>query len=139
MRHRRRHFSLARLGTELPADFPRMQNGEPYPSGVAYEVLTAIEGSKTRGFPDVYVFRCREPPSVILTDAGWSETETEWQRLETFFETWFPSSGYFKYAFQTFSSADEFEVLIERTLVEWLYTNGFRSNARLVAGAIDQS
>src|SRR6476646_1650379 len=51
-----------RLGTELPPDFERMPNGEPYPSGTAYEVLTAID-KRRRGaeLPDVYVFRCPEP------------------------------------------------------------------------------
>jgi hypothetical protein len=47
-----------RIGTELPADFPRMPNGKPYPSGTAYELLTALEASKAGGVPDVYVFRC---------------------------------------------------------------------------------
>ncbi|HLH11874.1 MAG TPA: hypothetical protein VKV77_08350, partial [Methylovirgula sp.] len=28
-----------RIGTELPSDFARMPNGEPYPSGTAYELL----------------------------------------------------------------------------------------------------
>src|SRR5262249_46572196 len=46
-----------RIGTELPADFPRMASGKPYPSGTAYELLTALEASKTKGVPDVYVFR----------------------------------------------------------------------------------
>src|SRR5271169_1127890 len=60
----------ARLGTELPPDFPRMENGEPYPSGTAYEVLSAIDAAKGRGFPDVYVFRYPQPPSVQLDDPG---------------------------------------------------------------------
>jgi hypothetical protein len=38
-----------RIGTELPADFPRMPNGKPYPSGTAYELLTALEASKAKG------------------------------------------------------------------------------------------
>ena len=37
-----------RLGTELPDDFPTMPNGEPYPSGTAYEILSAIEASKQK-------------------------------------------------------------------------------------------
>src|ERR1700744_22646 len=28
----------SRLGSELPPQFPRMEDGEPYPSGTAYEV-----------------------------------------------------------------------------------------------------
>src|SRR5580692_10101944 len=33
----------ARLGSPLPATFPTMPSGETYPSGTAYEVLSAIE------------------------------------------------------------------------------------------------
>jgi len=40
-----------RIGTELPADFPIMPNGKPYPSGTAYELLTALEASKAKGSP----------------------------------------------------------------------------------------
>src|SRR5512143_2635172 len=36
-----------RLGTELPSDFPTMPNGDPYPSGTAYEILSAIGASKS--------------------------------------------------------------------------------------------
>ena len=36
----------ARLGTKLPAGFPAMPSGEPYPSGTAYEVLSAIDARK---------------------------------------------------------------------------------------------
>src|SRR4051812_9597002 len=33
-----------RLGTELPVDFAeRLPDGRPYPSGTAYELLTALE------------------------------------------------------------------------------------------------
>jgi len=38
----------ARLGSPLPPDFKRQPDGEPYPSGSAYEVLSAI--AKRRGF-----------------------------------------------------------------------------------------
>ena len=56
----------SRLGSVLPADFRRMTDGEPYPSGTAYEVLTAIDASKTHGFPDVYVFRFRSRRACSL-------------------------------------------------------------------------
>src|ERR1700726_1565708 len=46
-----------RIGTELPSDFQRMPNGLPYPSGTAYELLTALDVSKSKGVPDVYAFR----------------------------------------------------------------------------------
>jgi eukaryotic-like serine/threonine-protein kinase len=42
----------ARLGSPLPETFPPMPSGERYPSGTAYEVLSAIEARRGgRAFP----------------------------------------------------------------------------------------
>ena len=110
-----------RLGNVLPADFPRMTDGEPYPSGTAYEVLTAIDASKAHGFPDVYVFRFPQPPSVQLDDPKRNEIETQWQYLKAFFDTWFKTpQGEFKAAFQSFASTDDFEAQVEVLLRKWL-------------------
>ena len=114
----------SRLGTELPADFPRMENGEPYPSGTAYEVLTAIAAAKASGLPDVYVFRFPQPPSVRLDDPDRAEIEAQWQHLKVFFDTWFRTqTGQFKAAFQTFASTDDFEAQAEAMLRKWLDEN----------------
>ena len=111
----------ARLGTELPPDFPRMANGQPYPSGTAYEVLSAIDAAKHGGFPDVYVFRYPQPPSVQLDDPGATEIAAQWTRLKEFFESWFRTqAGQFKAAFQTFASTDDFEAQAEALLRKWL-------------------
>jgi hypothetical protein len=59
-----------RLGTELPADFTRMEGGQSYPSGTAYELLTALETSRRKGVPDVYVFRKTADAVLSTTDAG---------------------------------------------------------------------
>jgi eukaryotic-like serine/threonine-protein kinase len=110
-----------RLGSELPADFRRMDNGEPYPSGTAYEVLSAIDAAKRCGVPDVYVFRSQQRPSVQLDDPGGAEIKAQWERLKSFFERWFRTpEGQFKAAFQTFASTDDFEVQIETLLRKWL-------------------
>ncbi len=111
----------SRLGSVLPADFRRMTDGEPYPSGTAYEVLTAIDASKTHGFPDVYVFRFPQPPSVQLDDPKRNEIETQWQHLKAFFDAWFKTpEGEFKAAFQSFASTDDFEAQAEVLLRKWL-------------------
>ena len=111
-----------RLGTELPPDFPRMPDGSAYPSGTAYEVLSAIEARRTNELPDVYVFRYAEPPTVALDDPGTQTVVAEqWERLKGFFDRWFLSSeGQFKAAFHVFSSTDEFEENIERLLRQWI-------------------
>ena len=110
-----------RLGTALPTDFPRMTDGDPYPSGTAYEVLTAIDASKAHGFPDVYVFRFPQPPSVQLDNPERAEIEAQWQHLKAFFDNWFKTpQGEFKAAFQTFRSTDDFEAQVEALLRKWL-------------------
>jgi hypothetical protein len=45
-----------------------MPSGEPYPSGTAYEVLTAIEQSKAKGRPNVYLFRKTAPAVLPVED-----------------------------------------------------------------------
>ncbi|MBM3650129.1 MAG: hypothetical protein FJX11_20315, partial [Alphaproteobacteria bacterium] len=111
-----------RLGTALPPDFPRMPDGEPYPSGSAYEVLTAIEARKTGELPDVFVFRNPSPPSVTLDDpAGEAQVRDQWERLKQFFERWFVTAdGQFKAAFQSYDDVDRFERQVERLLRQWL-------------------
>ncbi len=57
-----------RIGTALPSTFACLPDGSPYPSGTAYEVLSAIEACRRQGHPDVYVFRHPHPPMVQLDD-----------------------------------------------------------------------
>ena len=111
----------ARLGSPLPADFAAMPDGEPYPSGTAYEVLTAIAARQHHDLPDVYVFRNPEPPSIRLDDPARAEIEGQWQGLKAFFDRWFRTpEGQFKAAFQTFSSTDDFERQAENALRQWI-------------------
>jgi tetratricopeptide (TPR) repeat protein len=115
-----------RIGTELPADFPRMSSGKPYPSGTAYELLTALEASKAKGVPDVYVFRKTADATLPMTDADRRrQAQTQLDALEAFWSEWFRSEkGDFKAAFQNFPSTDEFEQGIELLLRQWLKTHG---------------
>src|SRR5262249_45837094 len=95
----------ARLGTPLPESFARMKSGERYPSGTAYEVLTAIEARKESDRPDVYVFRKTEPPADSTHEA-----KAQWLDLNGFFSRWFQApDGQFLRAFHRFQTADEFE------------------------------
>jgi hypothetical protein len=80
----------ARLGTQLPETFPHLPSGEAYPSGTAYEVLSAIEARKVRkDLPDIFVFRYPHPPTITLDSVDRAETESQWIRLKTFFDAWF--------------------------------------------------
>ena len=116
-----------RIGTELPADSPRMPNGKPYPSGTAYELLTALEASKAKGVPDVYVFRKTADATLPTADAERRrQAQTQLDALEAFWSEWFQSEkGEFKAAFQNFPSTDAFEQQVELLLRQWLETRGF--------------
>jgi len=117
----------ARLGSPLPAQFPPMPTGEPYPSGTAYEVLSAIEARRHgEGVPDIYVFRRPRAPLVALDASDRAEVEAQWRRLTEFFEKWFRNrSGEFLAAFQEFSTTDEFALKVEDCLRQWLARRGF--------------
>jgi eukaryotic-like serine/threonine-protein kinase len=107
-----------RIGTELPADFPRMADGKPYPSGTAYELLTALEAAKGKGVPDVYVFRKIADATLPMADAERGrQARTQLDALEAFWNEWFRSEkGEFKAAFQNFPSTDAFEQQVELLL-----------------------
>ncbi|MGD0188742.1 MAG: hypothetical protein ABSC25_26355, partial [Roseiarcus sp.] len=117
----------ARLGTPLPDDFPRLPNGEPYPSGTAYEVLSAILARKTgKPLPDIFVFRFPNPPTVTLDSAERADVEAQWARLKAFFDAWFKTrDGQFVAAFQSYDSTDDFAAKIEDCLRQWLARQGF--------------
>jgi tetratricopeptide (TPR) repeat protein len=119
----------ARLGSALPETFRHMPSGEPYPSGTAYEVLSAMEGRRSgRENPDIYVFRRPHAPLVALDAADRDEIEAQWRRLSGFFETWFRNrGGQFLAAFQEFDSTDEFESRVEACLRQWLARQGFHA------------
>jgi hypothetical protein len=115
-----------RIGTELPPDFQRLPDGRPYPSGTAYELLTALDASKSRGVPDVYVFRKTADAALPTTDAERRrQTQAQLDALEAFWSEWFKSAkGQFKAAFQTFASTDAFERQLEELLRQWLNSRG---------------
>jgi conflict system STAND superfamily ATPase len=115
-----------RIGTELPADFARMTGGRPYPSGTAYELLTALEASKSKGVPDVYVFRKTADAVLSTADAERRRrAQAQLDALEAFWSEWFRSeTGEFRAAFQTFANTDAFERQIELLLRQWLETRG---------------
>jgi hypothetical protein len=115
-----------RLGTELPADFQRMPDGDPYPSGTAYELLTALAASREKGAPEVYVFRKTADLAMPTSDPHRRrQAHAQIEALEAFWNKWFKSEqGHFKAAFHSFQDADEFESLIEQMLRQWYESHG---------------
>ena len=124
----------SRLGQPLPDTFqgrhgPALGSSlqRPYPSGTAYEVLTAIDARRTgNDLPDIYVFRYPKDPTPGLDDPGRPEIEAQWTRLKAFIETWFRGpGGEFLSAFQDYASVDDLADQIERCLRQFLARHGF--------------
>jgi tetratricopeptide (TPR) repeat protein len=113
-----------RLGTELPPDFSeKLPDGHSFPSGTAYEILTAIEKrQKGLELPDVYVFRfAGSSPAVAIEDPDRARIERDWQILKGFMQEWFlTAQGHFKAAFNPYTSEDDFEMQLEQLLRGWL-------------------
>jgi tetratricopeptide (TPR) repeat protein len=113
-----------RLGTELPPDFSeKLPDGHSFPSGTAYEILTAIENrQKGLELPDVYVFRfAGSSPAVAIEDPDRDKIEHDWQALKAFFQGWFlTAQGHFKAAFNPYISEDDLEAQLEQLLRSWL-------------------
>jgi tetratricopeptide (TPR) repeat protein len=122
-----------RLGSELPPDFVKMPDGSPYPSGTAYEVLSAIEKKKEKGLgagvaakdevhPDVYIFQKLAPPFPAPKDErDLAVLDTQWRLLGSFIDRWFRThEGHFLAAFHNFSTTDQFEEQIEKLLRQWM-------------------
>lgn len=115
-----------KLGVKLPDDFPeRLDNGLPYPSGTAYELLSAVSAARNDQAardragedravrPAVYVFRSRAEP------AG-NDAKAERARLNAFFEAHFRTpDGSYTGAYQWYQDADDFEGRVTRLLRDW--------------------
>ena len=112
-----------RIGTRMPDSFARMPNGEPYPSGTAYEILSAVEKRKAGApLPDVYVFRFDSlGPSPAADDPRRDEVFAQWAALKAFIARWFFTKDEgFKAAFNSYKSEDDFETQLETLLRKWL-------------------
>ena len=107
----------SRLGTRLPDGF-RRDDGSTYASGTEWEFEDAAEAYRTRGAPDLLVYR-----KTLEASASLSDRESILRRLEQkealdgFIERWFGSAeDSFKAAFHAFKTPDAFEALLEAHL-----------------------
>ena len=106
-----------RLGFELPAGYRRSDGTTP--TGTEYEFEDAMQAARTRGTPDVLVYRKAAP---VLLDAEQVEMEqAQFEALKAFWSRWFRSeTGQFTAAYQSFETADQLETDVEAHIRQWL-------------------
>lgn len=105
----------ARLGTRLPAGFTR-PDGTRYQSGTEFEFEDAVQGFRTRGTPDLLVYRKGAEPVVSMRDAAAALQKVQQKAaLDAFVDQWFHDQrdGTLRAAFHPFEEPAQFEELLE--------------------------
>ncbi len=106
-----------RLGFELPPDYRRADGTTP--TGTEYEFEDAMQAARSKGSPDVLVYRKVAP---VLLDAEQVETErAQFEALKQFWTRWFRTeTGHFTAAYQSFETTDQLETQVEDHIRLWL-------------------
>lgn len=102
----------AKIGTRLPKEYKRPDGS--IPTGTEWEFEDAYESYKTRGTPDLLVYRKTAAPEIKVTS---NEMLEEWlsqkKALDSFLTHWFQDhEGAFQAAFNSFATDEEFEKLL---------------------------
>ena len=109
----------SRLGTRLPRENFRRDDGSQYESGTEWEFEDAVRSHNERGFPDILVFHKtrRRDIGIDIVDTELDELRAQWRKVQAFLNRWFRHpEGTFKAAFTSFGQADEFESKLETHL-----------------------
>jgi hypothetical protein len=108
----------SRLGTRLPADRFRRDEGSTYQSGTEWEVEDAVRSYREHGTPDLFVYRKTSDPQVSLNrEDEIAERLRQKRALDAFIDHWFGNPrDSFKAAFTTFETPDQFEERLETHL-----------------------
>lgn len=108
----------SRLGSRLHPGRHRREDGTPFSSGTEYEFENALAAARTKGTPDILVFRRTEPPVSPLDAEEFRTRSAQWGALNEFCRRWFtdPEAGSFTAAFHEYPDSAVFEVDFERAL-----------------------
>jgi WD40 repeat protein len=108
-------FLWSRLGTHLPPDKFRRDDGSTYQSGTEWEIEDAVRSYRERGTPDLFVYRKTSDPQVSLSrEDEIAERLRQKKALDAFIDHWFGNPrDSFKAAFTTFETPDQLEEKLE--------------------------
>lgn len=106
-----------RLGFELPPEYRRPDGTTP--TGTEFEFEDAMQAARSRGTPDVLVYRKSAP--VLLAAERVEIEHAQFEQLKSFWGRWFQSdAGHFTAAYQSFETTDGFETDVEGHIRQWL-------------------
>lgn len=109
----------SRLGTRLPASVQRT-DGSRYQSGTEFEFEDAIAAFRSRGMPDLIVYRKTAEPVISLRDRdAVREALRQGEMLDAFIRHWFHGAdGTLQAAFHAFKEPSQFEEHLEMHLLK---------------------
>jgi hypothetical protein len=107
----------SRLGTRLPSHITRA-DGSLYASGTEFEFEDALNGHRSKGTPDLMVYRkTAKPVTELDSEEAVLERLSQKKALDGFVAKWFRGGdGSFTAAFHAFESPAAFEQLLEEHL-----------------------
>ena len=113
-----------RMGTPLPTDVARRDDGSAYESGTAYEIETSLVRAQTHGAPQLYMFRKTLAALFVPADRAQFEIlEQFWQRL------FVDSAGRILRAFQSFDDVADLTRQLDVCVRGWLAELGYLRDA----------
>ena len=112
-----------RIGSPLPPDLFRREDGTAYESGTVFELESAIAASEKEGKPPVYLFRKTAPvqfsASTVDEDRRQHDALLAWWK-----RTVRDAKGHFRRGYQEFADQENFEQSLESLLEEYLREAG---------------
>ncbi|WP_297421904.1 hypothetical protein [Clostridium sp.] len=107
----------ARLGTKLPKSFKK-DDGSDYSSGTEWEFEDAVKANRTKGIPDILVYKKTIEPIVKEKNRTFFSGEQK-KALNSFLDKWFGNpENDFNVGLYSFEEIDEFEDDLEGQLRE---------------------
>lgn len=111
----------ARLGTPLPEktalrDYRGIDDRAPV-TGTEWEYENALSSARTRGLPDLMVFRnISDAPIDTRNPEARAASVAQLAALDTFWKLHFADQGAFRYAFDNYETLEQFTVRLEESL-----------------------
>ncbi len=105
----------SRMGTPLPPEYKK-PDGSAYLSGTEWEYRDALQATRKRGRPAVWLYRCTEKPRVELDDPDLAAKLNQWQEVSAFFAAMNNADGSIAGGVNEYQDSQRFESLFEQHL-----------------------
>ncbi|MCC6918809.1 MAG: hypothetical protein IT548_06365 [Alphaproteobacteria bacterium] len=128
----------SRLGTPLPEKSAKREyrglDGRAPVTGTEWEYEDALAANRSKGAPDLLVYRSNKEPQISLRDpAKKALAEGQWSALESFWSRYFQAGGVFLSAYHGFDDLEDFGDMLEAHLRQLIRTRIERG--RIEAGS----